>query len=480
MSRARSSCYSWFAAGALLVLVLGAGCLPANPEAAGGDDLVAVAQRLRTAAEGSDRAYELLRQLTTQAGPRLAGSEGDRRAVAWAVDAMRQLGFENVRSEPVTVPHWERGENRGEILTPFPQRVVLAALGGSVATPDEGLTAPVLRVESLEALRALPAGAATGKIVFIDGRMQRTQDEVGYRDAVAKRGAGPSEAARKGAVAVLIRSAGTSPHRIAHTGGTRYQDGVPRIPAAALSNPDADLLATQVASGKDVTFRLQLLTRTLPEASSANVIGEVVGREKPEEIVLLGAHLDSWDLGTGAVDDGAGCAIMMGAAKLIAELPQRPRRTLRVVLFANEEFGLSGARAYAEQHASELARHRAAFESDLGAAPVWRFTSRVAPADLPLVERIASLLLPLGIQLGHNDETGGADLIPLRPARIPTFALWEDAAPYFDVHHTASDTLAMIDPAALQQNVAAHAILAYAVADTERTLAAAPEVPAGR
>ncbi len=431
------------------------------------DELARTAEALRERAGTSDLAYQLVSSLSVEVGPRLAGSPGDARAVQWALAKLRELGFEQVRSEPVTVPHWERGEGSGEIVAPYPQPVVLAALGGSVATPPAGIEAEVLYVDSLDALRALPEGGAAGKIVFIDGRMEPTRDASGYGRAVAKRGAGPSEASKKGAVALLIRSAGTSDNRIAHTGATREQEGVRRIPAAALSNPDADLVAAQAKSGKTVRFRLRLTTRVLPDAQSANVIGEIRGREKPEEIVLLGAHLDSWDLGQGALDDGAGCAIVMATAKLIAELPVRPRRTVRVVLFANEEFGLSGARAYAAAHEAELARHVAAVEADLGSGALWSFTSGVEEAALPAVETVARLLAPLGIARGNNDGQGGADLSPMTAARVPLFGLWQDTTLYFDVHHTVNDTLAQVDQAGLQQNVAAHAVFAYAAAEME-------------
>ncbi len=437
--------------------------------------VVANAEQLRAEGLKSDLAWEVLSSLTTEVGHRFAGSDGDKRAVVWAGHKLRELGFENVRAEPVMVPHWVRGENTGEITAPYPQKVVLLAIGGSVATPDDGLEAEVLRVESLETLVALPDDAARGKFVFIDGKMERTQDGSGYGRAVRKRGAGPVEAAKKGAVGLLIRSAGTSPNRIAHTGGTRYQPDIVRIPAAALSNPDADLLAAQVASGKPVRFKLRLLTRELPEEPSANVIGEIRGREKPEEIVLLGAHLDSWDVGQGAHDDGAGVAIVVAAAKLVASLPERPRRTLRVVLFANEEFGLSGARAYAATYQDDLDRHVAAFEADLGAGKVWSFSSGVETPHLPKVEAIAQLLAPLGIARGDNDGRGGADLSPMRPARVPFFGLAQDARPYFDLHHTENDTLAMVDPEALKQNLAAHAVLAYMLAEDKEGFGRAPE-----
>ncbi len=314
-----------------------------------------------------------------------------------------------------------------------------------------------------------------GRIVFFDAPMERTRDGSGYERAVAVRGAGPSRAAKLGAVAVLIRSMATGTDRFAHTGGTRYAEGVPRIPAAALAVPDADLLAAEVASGKPVTFRLRLASRELPEARSANVIGDIVGRELPGEVVLIGAHLDSWDLGTGAIDDGAGVAIVGEAARQILARRERPRRTIRVILYANEEFGLSGARAYAAAHAAELPRHVFASESDLGSGRVWRLQSRVAPDRLPLAAGIARLLAPLGVEPGGNDAEGGADTTPLAPAGVPVLELDQDASRYFDYHHTADDTLDKIDPKDLDQNVAAWAAVAWAVADMPGDLGRAPQ-----
>jgi Zn-dependent M28 family amino/carboxypeptidase len=251
----------------------------------------------------------------------------------------------------------------------------------------------------------------------------------------------------------------------------RYTDGVEKIPAAALSIPDADLLAAEVASGKPVTFRLKLGAHAEPEVETASVVGDIPGRDKAGEIVLLGCHLDSWDLGTGAIDDGAGCAIMMEAARRIGQLPRKPRRTIRVVLFANEEFGLSGARAYAEAHKDELARHVMAGESDLGSGRVWRITSRVDPAKLPLVAELGKLL---GVEQGNNEASGGSDLGPMSPARVPILSLSQDATAYFDYHHTANDTLDKIDPKDLDQNVAAWAAIAYAIAEIPGDLGRAP------
>jgi hypothetical protein len=282
------------------------------------------------------RTYDHVAGLTDASGPRLAGSAGDALAVAWGTRTMPGLGLSNVRAEPVTVRTWVRGEERVEVLSPVPHRLAAAALGGSVGTPAGGLEGELVRVTSLEALRALSPEAARGRIVFVDQRMARAQDGHGYGETVPVRGQSASIAAGLGAIAVIIRSVGTDATRFPHTGAMRYAEGVPQIPAAAVSNPDADVLARWIEAGERVRVHLELGAHDGGEAQSANVIGEVPGSDHPEEIVLLGAHLDSWDLGRGAVDDGAGCAIVLEAARWMATAEPRPRRTVRVVLFANE------------------------------------------------------------------------------------------------------------------------------------------------
>lgn len=458
----------------ILLVLLGFGVtLHAAEEETGELERTVVA--LRDQALGDDLAYELLRSLTVEVGHRLAGSPGDRAAVAWAKRELQKLGFDEVRTEPVTVPHWVRGGASGRILEPYPQETVLIALGGSVGTPEWGVTAEVVGVPDLEALAELPEQRVRGKIVFVNRATERTRTGRGYGEAGVVRRNGPAAAAAKGAVAILIRSIGTGNQRFAHTGATRYQDEVPRIPAAALAIPDADVLAAQLDSGRMVRFHLELGSHYRPEAQSANVIAEIRGREAPDEIVLLGAHLDSWDVGTGAHDDGAGCAIVISVARLIAELPQAPRRTIRVVLFANEEFGLSGARAYAAAHADELSAHQLAIESDLGGDRVWAFATRVDPRALPEAERIAALIEPLGIEALGNEARGGADLIPLKPERVPVADLRQDATRYFDYHHTLDDTFDKIDPETLAQNVAAYVAIAYWAAETPTSFTPAPE-----
>lgn len=438
----------------------------------------ATAADVREQALRGNGAYELVSSLTTEVGPRLAGSDGDRRAVQWATDAFHRLGFDDVQLQPVMVPQWIRGSASGQIVSPFPQPMVVVALGGSVATPPEGIEAEVLRLENLEALETTDAAEVAGKIVFFDGGwMPRRQDGGGYGTAVKPRAQGAAKAAAKGALAVIMRSAGTSEDRIAHTGSNRYSEDSPRIPAAALSNPDADMLAEQLSRGA-VTFRLQLDTEEREPVESANVIAELRGRELPDEIVLLGAHLDSWDLGTGAIDDGAGCAIVMEAARLISELPQRPRRTIRVVLFANEEFGLDGAKAYTLEREDELARHVAAVEADFGAGRVWRFRSWVDPQAVPAVEEIASVLEPLGVEFLGNEARGGADLSKMSDARVPVFDLSQDGTHYFDVHHTVNDTIQRVDREDIAQNVAAYAAFAYMAAEMDADFRPSPIRPA--
>ena len=454
-------------------LVISCGPSRAQAPAAGlPEDVRSTAASLHRQALAGTRAYEIVRSLTVEVGPRPAGSKAHDAAVAWGLRTMKELGFQNVHTEKATLPHWVRGAESGEIVAPYPQPVHLAALGGSVDTPEGGIEAQVIQVPSLEAAAKLDPARVKGKIVFYDVHMRRSKDASGYGEAVPVRGAGASAAAKLGAVAVLIRSIGTDNNRTPHTGAMRYQDGVEKIPAAALSVPDADLLAAEIDSGKPVTFRLKLGARTEPDVESASVVGEIPGREKPEEIVLLGAHLDSWDLGTGAIDDGAGCAIMMEAARRIAQLPRKPRRTIRVVLYANEEFGLSGGRAYAEAHKGELARHVMSGESDLGSGRVWRISSRVDPAKPPLVGALGKLI---GVEQGNNEAHGGSDIGTLAPARVPVIDLAQDASAYFDYHHTANDTLDKIDPKDLDQNVAAWAAIAYAVADMPGDLGRAPE-----
>jgi len=415
----------------------------------------------------STRATEWVRRLTDEVGPRLAGTPGDRAAVAWAAALFRELGFSNVRAEEVPVTAWERGVETARVVSPFPQVLVVTALGGSVGTPPEGITAPVVEMKSLEALeKAVKADpeVVRGKIVFFSSRMARSGQNPGYGATVPIRASGAAKSGPHGARAVLVRSVGTSTSRFAHTGSTNYVEGGPRIPAAAVSNTDADLLERLLARGP-VSVRIVLGCRPLPPSVSANVIGEVKGREKPDEVVVVSGHLDSWDLGTGAVDDGAGCAIAIEAARLIAEIPRRPRRTIRVVLYANEESGLAGGRGYAARHAADLAKHAGAFEADSGTGAPTGFSWSAADTLGPALAAVSRLLEPLGAGTLRKGGAGGADISPMAHAGVPLFGLRQETGRYFDFHHTADDTFDKIEPASLDKAAAALAAMAYAVAD---------------
>jgi len=418
-----------------------------------------------------DTAYDLLESLTTEVGPRLAGTEAEARARTWAARELRRLGFENVRIEPYEMDAWTRIAESAAIVRPFPQPLHATALGGSVSTPAGGVTAEVVRFTSMAALRAAPEGALAGKIVFVDEKMTRTEDGSGYGVAVAKRSGAAVEGARRGAIASIIRSVGTDSHRFPHTGVMQYQDGVEKIPAIAISNPDADQLARAMASAKGpVTVTITVETKVVPGAPGGNVVGEIRGQT--DEIIVIGGHLDSWDLGTGAVDDGAGVAITAAAAKLVGDLKGRPRRTIRVVFWGAEEVGLLGARAYAKAHEQDIARHVLAAESDFGAGRVWRLSTRFA--DPAAAAPFRAALAPLGVTPGRNGEASAPDIIPLVAAGVPALSLDQDGSDYFDLHHTADDTLDKVSVTDLRQNVAAWAAMLYVASETGIDFRAAP------
>jgi carboxypeptidase Q len=457
---------------ALILLALpGMPAQAAEPPA----QLLEEAAALRAAALANSDAWQHARSLTTEVGPRLAGSAGDRAAVAWALANLAGLGFDDIRTQAVTVPAWERGTAAVRILAPFPQPLVAVALGSTVGTPETGIEAPVVRFESLPELESASPARVRGRIVFIDERMTRTRDGSSYREAVRKRSRGPSVASERGAVAMVIRSVGTSKDRLPHTGNTRFAEGVRPIPAFALSGPDADLLSRQLETGDEVRLHVYSTARLLPPARSANVIAEIRGAERPEEIVILAAHLDSWDLGTGAIDNAAGVAMLMEASRFIAMQPRRPARTIRLVLFANEEAGLDGSRAYAAAAAESDERHVVGIESDSGAGLIFRLDSGVGDAALPLVEAMRGVLAPLGIEGGDNTSRGGADLSTLRAEGMPVLVLQHDMSEYFDWHHTANDTLDKIDPEALRQGVAAYAPVIWIAANLEADFGRFPD-----
>jgi hypothetical protein len=412
-------------------------------------------------------AYEIVSSLTTEVGPRLAGTEAEARARAWAQAKLKDLGFSNIRVEPFDVPLWTRGIEQAEITAPYPQPLTITALGRSRSTGPAGVSGDVVRYESLAALAQAADESANGKIVFVDEVMTRTQDGSGYGVAVAKRRSTAYEAHRVGAVAALIRSVGTSSHRFAHTGNMGAARGRDSAPTAALAAPDADQLRRALERSDTVNVKVIMTPETLPAAPSGNVLAEVPGSTNPQEIVLVGAHLDSWDLGTGAIDDGAGVAIVTAAAKLIMDLPQAPKRTIRVVLFGSEEVGVVGAKAYAEAHQSELSKHIVAAESDFGAGKIWRFETRFSEASLPTAATIGEVLHRLGIGPGGNQAGGGPDLGYLRMAGVPVVTLGQNGWDYFDLHHTPNDTLDKINRDDLAQNVAAYAAFIYLVANME-------------
>lgn len=425
---------------------------------------------LRDLASGGSRAYDIVEALTTEVGPRPAGSAADPRAVAWAQARFKALGFDRVWTEPVRSPGWQRVHEQAQVLAPWPQPLHITALGGSVGTSEGGLDAEVVEFANLDALKAAPAGSLAGKIAYISNRMQRSRDGRGYGVAVAARSDGASEAARKGATAVLIRSIGTDHDRLPHTGVMRYAEGdgaPPRIPAAALSNPDADLLSAMLRRGQPVRVHLDIQTRFPGEQTSYNVIGEITGRSHPEQVVLIGGHLDSWDLGTGAIDDGAGVAITMAAGALIGDLPTRPERSIRVVAFANEERGLFGGKAYAEAHGAEAGLHVLGAESDFGAGRIYALRSNAPESARPQLEQIATVLAPLGIAFEQTGGGPGPDVGPMAQRGMTWAQLAQDGSDYFDWHHTANDTLDKIDPRALDQQVAAYAVLVWLAAQSD-------------
>ena len=464
------------------------GCTLLFPLTAGGaaaasalpQEAIATATQLREQALGGSGAYALVESLTTEVGPRMAGTPADARAVTWAVEMFRRQGFDRVYTEPVRFPVWRRGHERAEVLSPYPQPLHLTALGRSVGTGGR-IEAEVVEFATLQDLESAAEGSLDGKIAYVSHRMERMRSGGGYGVAAAARGKGASVAARKGAVAFLLRSIGTDSDRLPHTGAMGYEDGVRQIAAAALSNPDADLLSNMLRRGQPVKLALDIDAGMDGEYESANVIAEVRGRERPDEIVIIGGHLDSWDLGTGAIDDAAGIAITARAGALIAALPQRPRRTVRVVAFANEEQGLLGGFAYAKAHADEVARHVTGAESDFGAGRIYAFSTREVPEGArAVVEQIARALAPLGIEHRPGQGSAGPDLIPMAQQGMAWAWLAQDGSDYFDYHHTANDTLDKVEAAALDQNVAAYAVFTWLAAESDADFGSAPKTPPAR
>jgi carboxypeptidase Q len=418
----------------------------------------------------ADFAWNRLAQLTDQFPARLSGSDNLARAIPWVAAQMKRDGLESVHTERVMVPHWVRGAEDAAIVQPYPQPLAIAALGGSVGTGPEGVTAPVLVVKNYDDLEA-HAADAKGKIVLYNVPFRLDIDPlVSYREGTQYRGAGASRAAAHGAVAALVRSVGPIGHRTPHTGSMRYAADQPQIPVAAISSEDAEKLQRMHDRGDTVTVRLRLGAQTLPDAESANVIAELRGREKPNEVVLIGGHLDSWDLASGAMDDGGGCLATWEAVRVLQRLKLIPRRTIRLVLFTNEENGTRGGQGYRDAHKDELAHHVLVLESDNGVLPLKGFGFNGTAGARAVVEQIAGLLAPLGAN--HiSDHFDGADIIPSqRAANIPAISPEVDMRRYFFLHHTPADTVDKIDRQDMARVIAAIAAMTYVVADMPEPL----------
>jgi len=428
---------------------------------------VGTAERIVGAALVDSRAWDKLAHLSDRIGHRLSGSLGLERAVAWTAAEFRRDGLERVWTDKVMVPHWVRGHGSVRIMSPVEWDAPMLALGGSVGTPRGGITAGVVEVASFEELEAA-AGSIAGKIVLYNRKMEPGWGvENGYGTVVKFRAHGASRAAKFGAVGMLLRSLGTADYRLPHTGALRYDEEAPKIPAAAIDAESALLIHRLLESGDEVRVHMDMGCRMLEDVESANVIAELQGREKPDEIVLIGAHLDSWDVGQGAHDDGAGCTVVMETMRILRRLDHAPRRTVRA--FTNEENGLRGGKSYAERHGDE--RHVAAIEMDSGGFRPIGFGVSAGEGG---VEMLREILRPLATIGANNvfEGGGGADIGPLRRrSGVPTISQRVEGAYYFDYHHSEADTLDKVNRADLDRNVAAMAVLAYGLAEAEETLA---------
>lgn len=419
---------------------------------------------LKETALTSDLSYNLIESLTTEVGHRLVGSEGDKKSITWAVNKMKALGFDKVWTEDVTATYWHRGEVEANVIAPYPHKVVAIALGGSVGTGEQGITGNIAHFKTFKDLEAAADNSLKGKIAFISYRMERNIDGTGYRPAVAARVNGAAVAAQKGASAIIIRSIGTDNNRLAHTGSVRYKADGNKIPAASISNPDADMLLNQLKRSDNVEFFLKLTSHSDPKvvAKTANVIGEITGSEFPDEFVSIGAHLDSWDVGTGAVDDGIGVGIMMATAHHIAQLAVKPKRTIRVILFAAEEIGLVGAKTYVEKRKGDMAGHVIGAEWDFGVGPIYEMRTGVGKKSLPALHEFAQYLKPLGVGVSKtNTAKAQSDMSLMSEAGMPSVNFAPDGSLYFDYHHTENDTLDKVDAKALKHNTAIYTMFAY-------------------
>ncbi|NIN70774.1 MAG: M20/M25/M40 family metallo-hydrolase [Gemmatimonadetes bacterium] len=421
-----------------------------------------VAQRLIGAALADSAAYERLTELTDGFGHRFSGSENLERALDWIIEEMGEDGLENVRAESVPVPHWVRGAESLELIAPRRMDLPMLGLGGSVGTPKEGIRAELLVVSSFDELE-LRSEQARGKIVLLNAPF------VSYGKTVTYRVHGAIAAAKAGAVASLIRSVTPFSMRTPHTGQMLYDPSAPQIPHAAITVEDADMLQRMQERGERIEVLLKMEAQTLPETMSRNVIAEIVGWEHPEEVVVMGGHIDSWDVGTGAMDDGGGSVAAWEALRLMHDLGLRPRRTVRVVLWTNEENGLRGALAYRDYHIDELNDHILAIESDAGVFKPLGFGFTGSAAAYEIVQEIGTLLQPIGADhVGRGG--GGADIGPIMRDGVPGMGLQVDGERYFWYHHTEADTIEVLDPREMAECVAAMAVMAYVVADLPQRL----------
>jgi carboxypeptidase Q len=450
------------------VLYLLLALIAARPAQAQQADLTtsyrALADSLIHGATADSAAYQRLGLMVDTFGNRLSGSASLEATIDWILGQMKADGLENVRGEPVMVPHWVRGAESVDLVKPRAARLVMLGLGGSVGTPKAGITAPVLVVTSFEEL-ARRAAEAKGKIVLFDTPFTE------YAATRRIRTDGPSAAARAGAVACLIRSVASASIRSPHTGQTIYDSTAPRIPAAALSVEDAMMLHRFQDRGEPVVVTLRMGARTLPDAPSRNVVAEIVGREKPDEVVVIGGHIDSWDVGQGAMDDGGGAVAAWESVRLMRRLRLRPRRTVRVVLWTNEENGGNGGKAYAESQRAVMGKHVLAMESDNGVFNPRGYVLAGSDSAAALVQQVAALLRPInatGVQ--RVTESPAADITPLAEAGVPAMELDVDGSRYFWYHHSEGDTLDKLDPAEMARCVAAIAVMAYVVADLPQGL----------
>lgn len=440
--------------------------LTISPDAAAAQDVIAryraPADRIIEAALADSVAWNRIAELTERFGPRFSGSPNLEHAIDWIIERMKADGLDNVRGEPVMVPRWVRGSESADLVQPRRQSLPMLGLGGSIATPPAGLTGEVLVVRSWEELEQR-AQDARGRIVLFNVPF------TSYGETVQYRANGAVAAARAGAIASLIRSVTPYSMRTPHTGGMRYDSTVRRIPHAAITPEDADMMARMQERGEKIVVRLRMSARMLPDAPSRNVIGELRGTERPDEVVVMGGHIDSWDVGRGAMDDAGGVVAAWEAIRVLERLGLRPRRTIRVVGWTNEENGTRGGNAYRDTHRSALTNHILAIESDGGVFKPQGFGFTGSDSAFAIVTQIGRLLERLGagtIQRGG----GGADIGPIMALGVPGMGLNVDGTKYFWYHHTDSDTVDKLDPREVAQCVAAMAIMAYVVADMPERL----------